>query len=148
MSLSPDEIAALLKTPQRRGKKSTPSHVVKNEETGKFEVVKGTGAKPYPRPVQFGPLRMHDDFRPCARGRCGSSTTYSINGIRYCSTHALDLMNKMLMDTDPKYIHRFDENASLEDCTCKAGTFHFGRIHTDDCALHPQHKSEEALSDK
>lgn len=119
--LSNEEIAALLK-PSRKPRESKP-------QTTKSKT----------RSIQLGPLGWSDEVARCVSRGCGSTTLVRINGIVYCVTHALYVLNKMLI-TD------YD----LDQCTCNAGRHSYGNIHTDDCPLFQEKKlrDTELLSDK
>jgi|ERR1043166_2083261 hypothetical protein len=129
MGLSADQIAALLTQPERKprgGPKKSKSTT---------EIVKSGG----PHTIQFGPLKYYEEITKCTSKGCGSSSMLRINGIPFCGTHSLDVLNKMVIDSDPeKYLNGVD----LDSCNCKAGAFSRKRIHTKDCILF-QESSEE-----
>lgn len=83
---------------------------------------------PHERPIQVGPVRYSDKPDRCASRGCGSTTCISINGVRRCSTHALDELNRLVLNVTGQ-----SEILRLGDCNCKAGRFSYGRIHTSDC---------------
>jgi hypothetical protein len=53
--------------------------------------------KKYPIPQQMGPLRRTDNEMRCASRGCSSPTYYKFQGIPYCSTHVMRIMNEMLV---------------------------------------------------
>jgi len=52
----------------------------------------------YPVPDQRGPLRQFEKEMRCASRGCGSSTFLKVQGIQYCTTHALNVLNEMLIE--------------------------------------------------
>jgi hypothetical protein len=53
--------------------------------------------KKYPTQPQLGPLRITDNEMRCASRGCSSPTYYKFQGIPYCSTHLVRIMNEMLV---------------------------------------------------
>jgi|SRR6516225_1243224 hypothetical protein len=51
----------------------------------------------YPIPEQYGPLRRFDRELRCASRGCGSPTYYKVDGIPYCTVHALRQLNDLVM---------------------------------------------------
>jgi hypothetical protein len=54
----------------------------------------------YPLPEQHGPLRWHDTAKRCMSRRCGTTTFCSVRGMWLCMKHALDELNKLLIDKE------------------------------------------------
>ena len=52
----------------------------------------------YPIPPQEGPLRYYDRTTPCASKGCRSPSHYKVQGVTYCTPHALKKLNHMLID--------------------------------------------------
>lgn len=88
------------------------------------------GSKPsaatLPKPIQIGPLRYNDTTERCASRNCGTPTYITVKGIRYCSSHALYELNRLLLSSD---------NYDYSDCSCKAGMHSKMNIHTSDCPI-------------
>lgn len=49
-------------------------------------------------PQQTGPLRHHENAKPCARRGCTVPTFYTLFSIRTCTIHALREMNELLYE--------------------------------------------------
>lgn len=80
-----------------------------------------------PRPTQLGPLKWAEDTKPCCSRGCTSPTFIRVRGIPYCTSHALNVLNAIILDEI--------EGVDLTKCTCKAGRYSYGNIHTHDCDL-------------
>lgn len=108
MPLDPEQIQALLKK----------------------ELKKAVGGdiSALPRPMQLGPISWHDVTERCTSRGCGSPTLVKVRGVPYCTTHALNKLNEIIL--------RELEHMNLDDCSCKAGGYSKGNIHTYDCALY------------
>lgn len=50
---------------------------------------------PYPLHPQNGPLRHVEQQGHCASRRCTTATYFKVNGISYCTSHAMIEMNKL-----------------------------------------------------
>lgn len=87
-----------------------------------------TEKPPQARPRQIGPLRWYDKQGRCSSRGCGSPTYIRVMGAPYCTTHALYMLNKLLLSYDPAPFY--------EDCTCKAGEMSKQNLHTEDCAIY------------
>src|SRR3954454_18051305 len=74
----------------------------------------GGGSKEFkvPRPIQLGPLRWYDVTEPCASRGCTSPTYIRIRGISYCTSHALNMLNQIIIQEL--------EGVDTSQCTCKA----------------------------
>jgi hypothetical protein len=57
-----------------------------------------TLAERFPAPDQHGPLRQFDTEMRCASRGCGSSTFLKVQGVQYCTTHALKMLNDLLIE--------------------------------------------------
>jgi hypothetical protein len=53
--------------------------------------------KRYPIHQQIGPVKLTDTERRCVSRGCSSPTYYKLQGIPYCSTHLIRLVNEMLI---------------------------------------------------
>lgn len=115
--LNADQIAELLKTPQRQTRSSAPKSTI----------------TPHARPIQLGPLGWRNEPERCVSRGCGASTLTKVNGITYCGTHALYKLNEMLIPLE----------YNLQDCDCNAGRHSMGNIHTEGCPLYDQVKDNE-----
>jgi hypothetical protein len=108
MALDADTIAKLLKAEITSQSKKTP--------TGQPS-------------VQMGPLRWVEGNRPCGFTTgigCGAPTRIRIDGDPMCTTHALNYLNKLILEHD---------EVRLEDCTCESGKYSQGNIHNPACDL-------------
>lgn len=108
MPLSPEEIDALLK--------------------GELKKSTGGDINVLPRPKQLGPLRWRDERGYCTSRGCGSPCLIEVRGVYYCTTHALNVLNRIILEEL--------EHVDLSECTCKAGVHSKGNIHTYDCAMY------------
>lgn len=95
----------------------------RNKATGIKQSVTGG-----PRPVQLGPLRWFDTTDRCSSRGCGSPTLIKVRGIPYCTSHALNELNRIILSEL--------ELVDLSRCTCKAGVHSKGNIHTADCDMY------------
>lgn len=110
MALDPEFIASLLKKEQEK------ATGVKQSTTGG------------PRPVQLGPLKWHEATERCGSRNCGSPTRIRVRGIPYCTTHALNILNQIILQEL--------EHVDLSQCNCTAGVHSKGNIHTHDCTMY------------
>lgn len=99
----------------------------------KKELVKATGgtiksASQLPRPIQLGPLKWLDKSSNCRSRNCNSPCMIQVHGVSYCTTHALNALNEIIL--------REMEHVNLDECTCRAGGYSKGNIHTIDCVLY------------
>jgi len=85
------------------------------------------------RPKQFGPLRYTDTTMRCAARGCSSPTFIKINGIPYCTTHGLYVLNKELIDN----------KINLGECNCNSGKYSFGHVHTEGCPVYSYIEEEK-----
>lgn len=82
----------------------------------------------YPGARSIGPLRLRDITKPCVRRGCTVQTYLTINSISYCSVHALQELNLIIVHEILKI--------NTDDCTCKAGKFSAYNRHTSDCKMY------------
>lgn len=105
------------------------------------EKQKGTGVKtttgntPRPRSLQLGPLRWAETSTSCASRGCGSPTLIRVKGIPYCSAHALQELNRLLLDAD---------GIDYSDCNCKSGILSKMNLHGSECEVYIRCKSQPA----
>jgi len=114
MALDAETIEKLLKGEIASLSKKTPTGV-----PGQASIL--------PRPIQLGPLKWYDTTQPCASRGCTSPTYIKIRGISYCTTHALNMLNQIIIQEL--------EGIDTSKCNCKAGVHSKNNIHTYDCDL-------------
>lgn len=76
----------------------------------------------------IGPLRVKDVSKPCVRRRCTVQTNVTVNGVSFCTVHALQELNLIIM--------RDLLNIDTDDCTCQAGSYSNFNRHTSDCKMY------------
>lgn len=96
------------------------------------QLEKGTGTKTnpnaHPRSLQLGPLKWAEESKPCTSRGCGSPTMIRVRGIPYCTSHALQVLNQIILTELQHY--------DLSRCTCKPGVLSRGNIHNADCDMY------------
>lgn len=113
MSLSQEQISALLdKEPPQRGGKVTQKTYT-----------------PHPGVRTIGPVNYSSKENRCASKGCGCPTYLMVSGISYCTVHALDVLNLMLVGED-----------KVKDCICKTGHYSRRRLHSSECPVYERLK--------
>ena len=86
LDLTQDEIATILWKPEPKRRVS---------------VDKAKVPKAYSAPPQYGPLRFLEHEAKCNSRNCGSPTYVKVDGMTYCTMHALRYLNDV--------VHKFRE---------------------------------------
>lgn len=89
---------------------------------------------PHPRPVQIGPLSYNaENPSRCVSKGCGAPSVIKVDGVNYCSSHALSVLNRMILDY---------RGIDYSDCNCKAGYHSKMNVHTEFCPVFKRTKEQ------
>src|SRR4051794_20383455 len=97
MPLSLEEIEALRKKKQPRDKRPAYLRQLEDPEGLEAERLERIRER-YPLRQQIGPVRFRDTEDNCANRGCTTRTSITIQGIRRCPSHALPILNEMLVN--------------------------------------------------
>lgn len=123
----------------------TIQELLKEQPRTRTSSDKGSTGVVREKPVQLGPLHWHDSDGRCASRGCSGPTRIRVEGIPYCSTHALYALNYMLIQIHSDYE---DVSYTKADCTCNAGKHSMMNIHGPDCILYERIKEHRVNSSR